>query len=192
MPLTALCTWSLRQPTTASNLTQEYVLVPRQVRPCYLLHVLQRLGPWNPEGAGDGANDGEGGGAAGGKPKKAAAHKDKRKKRRDAEAAALVAGDGAVVTADAVVKAASAIVFVSTIHSAQFLTELLTEMGVLCTGLHSAMSQKRRIASLGKFKSAIVPVRHPSLSTSSAVHGRTLCCVSTRPDSCDVASCRRF
>ncbi len=81
--------------------------------------------------------------------------------KQEEDEMAMVAGGArarSLTSNDAVTRAGAAIIFVSTIHSAQFVTELLSEMGILCTALHSAMSQKRRIASLGKFKSAIVPV----------------------------------
>lgn len=56
-------------------------------------------------------------------------------------------------------RARSAIVFVSTRYSAQLLMETLTELGLHCVALHSAMSQRRRLAALGKFKSTVCKVR---------------------------------
>jgi len=43
-------------------------------------------------------------------------------------------------------------------YSCQLLMETLTELGLLCVCLHSAMSQRRRLAALGKFKSGVVKV----------------------------------
>lgn len=67
-----------------------------------------------------------------------------------------------VVSAEEVEEAASrasaAVVFVNTIYTAQFISELLQEMGILCVCLHSAMNQRRRIAAIAKFKSSLVHV----------------------------------
>ncbi|CEP03414.1 RNA helicase [Plasmodiophora brassicae] len=45
------------------------------------------------------------------------------------------------------------IVFVSTCKTAEILSEMLTLMELSCVGLHSNLSQRRRLASLGKFRS---------------------------------------
>lgn len=55
-------------------------------------------------------------------------------------------------------RADSIIIFTGTCYSAQLLTEMLTELEVLCVGLHSKISQRRRLAALGKFKSGITKV----------------------------------
>ena len=52
----------------------------------------------------------------------------------------------------------SAIVFVSTCKGCQELAEMLLELEMPCVALHSMMTQHRRIAALGKFKSALVRV----------------------------------
>jgi hypothetical protein len=57
------------QPTTAAGLVQEYVLVPHAVRPCYLVHLLDVLGPSRAVGDAD-DHGSEGEGRAAGKPGK--------------------------------------------------------------------------------------------------------------------------
>ena len=137
------------------------------MRACYLIHILDTLGPAravtdggdDPDGKGTGKGTGKGKSKGKGNDKRDGRHKPTA--REAAEERAMVAGGAVargIVKEDRVSRAGTAIVFVSTIHSAQFVTELLSEMGILCTALHSAMSQKRRIASLQKFKSCVVPV----------------------------------
>ena len=55
-------------------------------------------------------------------------------------------------------KARSAIIFVSTCERAALVSGILTELGVANVALHSLLSQNRRLASLGKFKSQQVRV----------------------------------
>ena len=50
----------------------------------------------------------------------------------------------------------STIVFMSTCSQCQLIGQMLTELGITCVALHSQMSQRRRLAALGKFKSGIV------------------------------------
>jgi ATP-dependent RNA helicase DDX49/DBP8 len=50
----------------------------------------------------------------------------------------------------------SAIVFTSTCKSCQTLAVMLEELNIPCVALHSMMTQHRRMAALGKFKSSLV------------------------------------
>jgi len=52
----------------------------------------------------------------------------------------------------------SAMVFVGTCQRCQEVTEVLIEAGLTAVSLHSVLSQKRRLAALGKFKSSLVRV----------------------------------
>jgi ATP-dependent RNA helicase DDX49/DBP8 len=52
----------------------------------------------------------------------------------------------------------SVIVFTSTCRGCEFVAELLTRLGVPCAALHSHVSQQRRLAALGKFRSGLVKV----------------------------------
>jgi len=49
----------------------------------------------------------------------------------------------------------SVIIFVGTCRRCQEVAEILTELGINCVALHSMMTQLRRIAALGKFKSHV-------------------------------------
>jgi ATP-dependent RNA helicase DDX49/DBP8 len=51
----------------------------------------------------------------------------------------------------------SAIIFVGKVTTAELVTRLLKSLELRCTALHSAMSQRERLASLAKFKGAVVP-----------------------------------
>ena len=141
--------WSLDDtPTTVSALSQYYVLVARPAKMSYLAHIMRTQGPLadQQEQAVDDAGV------------------------RERSDAVLRPGHSpcgcvfvwlkcvAVTLQDVGQRARSCIVFVSTRYSAQLLMETLTELGVHCVALHSALSQKRRLAALGKFKSGIVQV----------------------------------
>eukprot|EP00897_Mesotaenium_endlicherianum_P007253 jgi/Mesen1/6556/ME000334S05894 len=54
--------------------------------------------------------------------------------------------------------ARSAIVFTSTCRSCHLLCQLLEELGVASTSLHSLKSQQRRLAALARFRSGQVPI----------------------------------
>ena len=73
-------------------------------------------------------------------------------------AAADAAARGAAAAADETPVAKSAILFASTVRGAATLAELLRELGIPCTALHSALSQPARTASLAKFKGGLVRV----------------------------------
>ena len=51
--------------------------------------------------------------------------------------------------------AAAIIIFVSTCKRCQLVAELLLQLGVDCVAMHSLMTQARRTAALGKFKSQV-------------------------------------
>lgn len=53
---------------------------------------------------------------------------------------------------------AATLVFVSTCYGAQLLTELLARLGLACVGLHSALTQRERLAALAKFRAGAVPL----------------------------------
>lgn len=118
------------------------MLVPKPVKACYLVHVLDVVGPRSPS-----TQVAPPAGGTSGKP----SGKGRGGKKRAAVAVPDDDGDTYHATA--------AIVFVNTIYTAQFLTEVLTEMGVAAVCLHSAMNQRRRVAAVSKFKSSLVPVR---------------------------------
>jgi ATP-dependent RNA helicase DDX49/DBP8 len=122
-------------PKIPAGLKQEYVFMPSRVRDAYLLATLRALM--------------ENGG------------RHMKNNSKNAGAAALPTNN---MTASgehedgSTGMARSAIVFVSTCERAAFVSELLGQVGVSNVALHSLLSQNRRLASLGKFKSQVVRV----------------------------------
>lgn len=115
-------------PKIPAGLRQEYIFMPSRVRDAYLLTTLRALM----------ANSGRTEAVMGrGKATKAAFSEDE-----DGESP----------------KARSAIIFVSTCERAAFVSGILSQVGVDNVALHSLLSQNRRLASLGKFKSQQVRV----------------------------------
>jgi ATP-dependent RNA helicase DDX47/RRP3 len=68
------------------------------------------------------------------------------------------AEDGVVDIAGSFKQSTSAIVFSATCRRTQLLTEIALELGIPAVALHSKMTQNRRLASLGKFKSKLAPL----------------------------------
>lgn len=117
-------------PRIPAGLKQEYIFMPSRVRDAYLLTTIRTL-----MSNGGRAKDEEGRAAWTGK-----------RHNEDAE------------DADEVGKARSAIVFVSTCERAALVSGILSQVGVMNVALHSLLSQNRRLAALGKFKSQQVRV----------------------------------
>ena len=105
-----------QQHTTVSTLSQFYVFMPAQVKPCYLTYVMEEHGP----AADDSDEDDHDG--AGARPR------------------------------------TSCIIFAATCRGCQTIAEMLGQLGMQCASLHSALSQDRRLASLGKFRSGVVNI----------------------------------
>jgi len=117
-------------PKIPAGLRQEYIFMPSHVRDAYLITAVRNLM----------ANGGRKGGDD--------------VKRRD--------GSGWNTTGNVSIsdndedenkKAKSAIIFVSTCERTALISGILTELGVSNVALHSLLTQNRRLASLGKFKS---------------------------------------
>mmetsp|Transcript_7094 Transcript_7094/g.14842 ORF Transcript_7094/g.14842 Transcript_7094/m.14842 type:complete len:602 (+) Transcript_7094:164-1969(+) len=125
-------------PSIPAGLRQEYIFMPSHVRDAYLLTAVRSLM----------ANGGRhGGGDQGG--------------RRDGSGWNGNGNQGWDSDEDdeeTTKKARSAIIFVSTCERAALVSGILTELGVENVALHSLLSQNRRLASLGKFKSQQVRV----------------------------------
>jgi ATP-dependent RNA helicase DDX49/DBP8 len=115
-------------PKIPAGLKQEYLFMPSRVRDAYLLTTIRTLM----------SNGGRANGTAEGSGWTASSKHDED----DDEAS----------------KARSAIVFVSTCERAALVSGILTNVGVDNVALHSMLSQNRRLASLGKFKSQQVRV----------------------------------
>jgi superfamily II DNA/RNA helicase len=136
----SLANGNINHPKVPAGLKQEYVFMPSRVRDAYLLATLRALmenGGRPKAAASTGPTKGRPGGGAGW------------------NASSLGKSD---TIGDGPPKARSAIVFVGTCERAAFVSGLLSEAGVDNVALHSLLSQGRRLASLGKFKSELVRV----------------------------------
>ena len=115
--------------TTVDTLTQEYIFMPVNVKPTYLYKVLEKVGP----------------------------RKGVKGTKANVGMRGLVDSDdeddGERSGEDEHYN--SAIVFTATCSQCQLLEQMLLELRIPCVALHSHMSQRRRLASLGKFKSGI-------------------------------------
>jgi ATP-dependent RNA helicase DDX49/DBP8 len=113
--------------TTVTKLVEEYLFMPMNVKPTYLYKVLDKVGP--------------------------------RKRPSSSAGPSAQADDEEVIkskSGNVLTRYRSAIVFMSTCSQCQLISQMLTELGITCVALHSQMSQRRRLAALGKFKSGIV------------------------------------
>jgi len=117
-------------PRIPAGLKQQYIFMPSKVRDAYLLTTIREL-----MSNGGRAKDKEGRTSWTGR------------KQNDSESEDEEAG-----------KARSAIVFVSTCERAALVSGILSQVGVDSVALHSLLSQNRRLAALGKFKSQHVRV----------------------------------
>lgn len=149
-------------PRTVDTLRQVYCFVPLQVKLAYLAYLVRTVGPGavaGDDGDDEDAIDGADGSAgAGGKSRSDKAMSAKRKVKVTDSRTSLAAAHATEALRESFGRASSCIIFTSTQHGCQLLAETLTELGVLCVALHSVMSQRRRLAALGKFRSSIVRV----------------------------------
>lgn len=122
-------------PSIPAGLKQEYIFMPARVRDSYLLTAIRTLMA-NGGRRGDEVEDRRG-------KKGSGWHTTRQHDSDDEEEAA---------------KAQSAIVFVSTCERAALISGILSEVGVENVALHSLLSQNRRLAALGKFKSQHVRI----------------------------------
>jgi ATP-dependent RNA helicase DDX49/DBP8 len=121
-------------PSMPAGLKQEYIFMPSRVRDAYLLTAIRTLMA-NGGRRGDDTKDRHG--------KKGSGWTAARHEESDDEETS---------------KACSAIVFVSTCERAALVSGILSEVGVENVALHSLLSQNRRLAALGKFKSQHVRI----------------------------------
>lgn len=128
----------LLAPLTVPSLVQEYLFVPQAVKNAYLYHLLLQLGPKNL--------------TVDEAPTKTSELKSKIVK------AASISELSEAAEEEETPQARSIIIFVSRCRSAALVSELLIELGIPNSTLHSVMPQKERIASLAKFKGSIVQV----------------------------------
>ncbi|CAB9499938.1 dependent RNA helicase [Seminavis robusta] len=117
-------------PKIPEGLTQEYIFMPSRVRDAYLLAAIRKLM------------------IHGGRPKALPPPRFRKKGRKGTQ------DDDD----NSLQKARLAIIFVSTCERAALVSCILDEVGVSNVALHSLLSQNRRLAALGKFKSEQVRV----------------------------------
>lgn len=129
-----------------SQMTQQYLFVPAQVKVCYLVAVLHKI-LQRTVANGDDREIDDKWALEDGRSGKKKATKRKKDKQFDI-AAASSAPDFSVPTS-------SIIIFVGTCRRCQEVAEILNELSIDCVALHSMMTQLRRIAALGKFKSQL-------------------------------------
>lgn len=120
---------------TVATLKQQYLFIPAQVKMTYLMFLLSALNPTPDDDDDAGAN------------KKSRKHRSKKPQDAEIEAALASAGQRKALK--------SMIVFVSTCKMCELVGEIGNELGTKCVTLHSMMSQNRRLAALGKFKSGV-------------------------------------
>jgi ATP-dependent RNA helicase DDX49/DBP8 len=124
------------------NLVQEYLFVPSQVKLSFLVGVIKRLIAQQQDG--DDSDD------------EGMSHRSKKKKKKGDSSKKLIGdGDGSNESFNL---QSSMIIFVSTCNRCQLVHEVLLQFGIDCVTLHSLLSQNRRAAALGKFKSQVSKV----------------------------------
>lgn len=135
---------------TVETLKQHFILVPSHVRECYLYYLLcnppestlsLRRAPPEPT---KGHNRFEK--ASKKTPKKAAKKTAKKSSSSTAN------------TSDEIVQPPPTIIFCAKPRTAAYLTHLLKTLRIRSTALHSRLTQRERLTSLGLFRASVVPV----------------------------------
>ncbi|CAI5729891.1 unnamed protein product [Hyaloperonospora brassicae] len=132
---------------TVATLKQFYLFIPEQVKMTYLVYLMKMLDPNDDDATED--------------QEKRKRSKGDRKKQ-DMEK---------LLTTTALSSAhpvRSMMIFVSTCKTCELIGAISNELGTKCETLHSMMSQNRRLAALGKFKSGL---SHILISTDVASRG---------------------
>jgi ATP-dependent RNA helicase DDX49/DBP8 len=131
--------------TIPAGLKQEYIFMPSRVRDAYLLTCIRELM----------ANGGRKTGTINKTVPLSTKQQQKHGRNKGPTTTAPPDDNDGANSAN---KARSAIIFVSTCERAAHVSGLLSHLGVPNVALHSLLSQNRRSASLGQFKSQIVSV----------------------------------
>ncbi|DBA02458.1 TPA: hypothetical protein N0F65_008672 [Lagenidium giganteum] len=129
---------------TVDTLAQHYLFIPAQVKMTYMMFLMSVLNPTDEDADKDSDQ-----------------RKKKSKMSKHDDISLVAAGNGAS-------QQSSMMIFVSTCKMCELLGEIGNEMGIKCVTLHSVMSQNRRLAALGKFKSGS---SHILISTDVASRG---------------------
>ena len=146
--------------TTVSTLREYFLFIPAQVKHVYLVHLLRRFGP---ESALDALKSSTA--RKGGKEiilksrqkasKSSSSHTAAKHHNGSGESSDDEDDDDVV---DAIPRARSIIVFTSTCRACQLMSETMMHLKINCVALHSELTQRRRLASLGKFRSGVVDI----------------------------------
>lgn len=141
--------------TTVDTLDERYLLIPDQVKHAYLGYILRFWGPPDVEKSSLDI-------------KSKSLRKKKRRRPRDVVKVEAEDPEENGVDSSANVeesnllvdnkRAELMIIFVSTCKNCQLIGEMLLELGVNCVALHSYLTQNRRLAALGKFRSGVAKI----------------------------------
>lgn len=135
---------------TVATLKQFYLFIPAQVKMTYLMYLMKMLDPSEDEEE---------------EEEKKKNYKPKiRKGKKDQDLEQLLEA----ATSSSKRQLRSMMIFVSTCKMCELVGEIGNELGTKCVTLHSMMSQNRRLAALGKFKSGL---SHILISTDVASRG---------------------
>ncbi|GMF24759.1 unnamed protein product [Phytophthora fragariaefolia] len=133
---------------TVATLKQFYLFIPAQVKMTYLMYLMKMLDPTDDEDE-----------------EQQQSYKPKvRKGKKDQDLDQLLEA----ATSANKRQLRSMMIFVSTCKMCELVGEIGNELGTKCVTLHSMMSQNRRLAALGKFKSGL---SHILISTDVASRG---------------------
>ncbi|RLN82186.1 hypothetical protein BBJ28_00012215 [Nothophytophthora sp. Chile5] len=134
---------------TVATLKQFYLFIPAQVKMTYLMFLMSLLDPSDEDAEEEQSSR---------KTSKSGSRKGKRE--QDVEQLLAAASSKRQLQ--------SMMIFVSTCKMCELVGEIGNELGTKCVTLHSMMTQNRRLAALGKFKSG---VSHILVSTDVASRG---------------------
>lgn len=154
----------LTTPKIPAGLTQEYIFMPSRVRDTYLIATIRNLMYKGGRSKADIEQDRKNKKKKNknGKNRNAHGHNNKNKSRKRGRNQYENDSDSDLDEDDntnqKTRKAKSAIIFVSTCERCGYISQLLSELNVDCIPLHSLLSQNRRLASLGKFKSQLTRI----------------------------------
>ncbi|ETI53673.1 hypothetical protein F441_03423 [Phytophthora nicotianae CJ01A1] len=129
---------------TVATLKQFYLFIPAQVKMTYLMYLMKMLDPTDEE------------------EEEQQTRKLAKGRKKDQDLEKLL--DAATSKR----QLRSMMIFVSTCKMCELVGEIGNELGTKCVTLHSMMSQNRRLAALGKFKSGL---SHILISTDVASRG---------------------
>ncbi|KAJ0393480.1 hypothetical protein P43SY_000185 [Pythium insidiosum] len=113
---------------TVTTLKQHYLFIPLQVKMTYLMYLLSMFQPQDEDES----------------------QEDSRKPKKPRTKHGIVLPDASAAASKPLM-----MIFVSTCKMCELVGEIGNEMGTKCVTLHSVMSQNRRLAALGKFKSGL-------------------------------------